>query len=286
MHDSAVVAMSSSIGEFSRQGRLPVKTLRYDDIGLFTVADVDDLTGYRRYGADQLALLNRILALKALGFSLDHIRRLIEEPVDEAELRGMLVLRRAQIENDLAEATSRITEIESRIHHLDKEHHTMTAAILTKIVPAITFAGAREVVADHELMRERCIALDTLACQTISRLDLRVDGPSCALYYPHDTGIDVEMGYPVRTIASEQIDTSAAGPNVHTLPAAEIAYAVYTGSYDDFATMPPGTSYSPDDETTDVRWFDRNALPEMPPPEMRAVQLAMTGGAAPVFDRR
>lgn len=237
MHDSAVVAMSFTIGEFSRLGRVPVKTLRYyDDIALFTAADVDDLTGYRRYRADQLALLNRILALKALGFSLDHIRRMIEEPVDEAELLGMLVLRRAQIEDDLAEATSRINEIESRIHHLDKEH-TMTAAILTKIVPAITFAGAREVVADHELMRERCIALDTQACQTISRLDLRVDGPSCALYHPHDTGVDVEMGYPVRTIGSEQIDTSAAGPNLHTLPAAEIAYAVYTGSYDDFAAV-------------------------------------------------
>jgi effector-binding domain-containing protein len=113
----------------------------------------------------------------------------------------------------------------------------MTAAILTKIVPDITFAGAREVVADHEMMRERCIALDTQACQTISRLNLRVDGPSCALYYPHDTGIDVEMGYPVRTIDSDQIDTSAAGPNLHTLPAAEIAYAVYTGSYDDFAAV-------------------------------------------------
>jgi NADH pyrophosphatase NudC (nudix superfamily) len=39
------------------------------------------------------------------------------------------------------------------------------------------------------------------------------------------------------------------------------------------------------DETTEAQWFDRKALPEMPPPEMRAVQLAKTG-ANPVFDRR
>lgn len=39
------------------------------------------------------------------------------------------------------------------------------------------------------------------------------------------------------------------------------------------------------DETTDVRWFERDSLPEMPPPELRAVQLAMVG-ADPVFDRR
>jgi ADP-ribose pyrophosphatase YjhB (NUDIX family) len=47
-----------------------------------------------------------------------------------------------------------------------------------------------------------------------------------------------------------------------------------------------GATPRPDlDETTEVRWFAREALPEMPPPEMRAVHLAMTG-APPVFDRR
>lgn len=46
-----------------------------------------------------------------------------------------------------------------------------------------------------------------------------------------------------------------------------------------------GTTRPDLDETTDVQWFDRDSLPEMPPPEMRAVQLAMTG-ADPVFDRR
>jgi len=46
-----------------------------------------------------------------------------------------------------------------------------------------------------------------------------------------------------------------------------------------------GGTPTPDlDETTDVRWFNVDALPEMPSPEMRAVQLA-TQGAAPVFDR-
>lgn len=113
----------------------------------------------------------------------------------------------------------------------------MTAAILTKTVPEITFAGAREVVDDHELMRERCIALDLRACHTIRRLGLQADGPSCAHYYPHDTGVDVEMGYPIRIDGSEQLGACAAGPNVHTLPTAEVAYAVCTGSYYDFPAI-------------------------------------------------
>lgn len=46
-----------------------------------------------------------------------------------------------------------------------------------------------------------------------------------------------------------------------------------------------GGTPTPDlDESTDARWFDLDALPDMPPPEMRAVQLARTG-SAPVFDR-
>lgn len=217
MADSSVV-ITFTIGEFARLGRVPVKTLRYyDDIGLFTAVDVDAVTGYRRYDAAQLAPLNRILALKALGFTLDQIRRLITEPVDPAELRGMLVLRRTQIENDLVEARSRIVEIESRLHHIDQEL-SMTAAILTKTVPAMTFAGARELVPDDELMRERCIALDGSACQIISRLHLRVEGPSCALYYPHDTGIDVEMGYPVRTEACFRYVPAAAAASVTNSP--------------------------------------------------------------------
>ena len=83
-----------SIGEFARHGRVSVRMLRhYDAIGLLQPACVDPGTGYRFYQAGQLAELNRIIALKDLGFALQQVREILEEKVTAAELRGMLKLR-------------------------------------------------------------------------------------------------------------------------------------------------------------------------------------------------
>jgi DNA-binding transcriptional MerR regulator len=67
------------IGDFSKLSCISVKTLRYyDELGLLKPAHVDHFTGYRYYSADQMPRLNRILALKDLGFSLEQTRRLLE----------------------------------------------------------------------------------------------------------------------------------------------------------------------------------------------------------------
>jgi DNA-binding transcriptional MerR regulator len=68
------------IGDFSRFSRVTVKMLRhYDEIGLLKPARVDPFTGYRYYTADQLPRLNRIIALKDLGFTLEQIGSLLDD---------------------------------------------------------------------------------------------------------------------------------------------------------------------------------------------------------------
>ena len=64
------------IGDFSRVCRVTIKTLRhYDRIGLLEPAVVDKFTRHRYYTMSQVTQLNRILALKALGLSLDEVRQ-------------------------------------------------------------------------------------------------------------------------------------------------------------------------------------------------------------------
>jgi DNA-binding transcriptional MerR regulator len=64
-----------SIGEFARHGRVSVRMLRhYDAIGLLRPACVDPASGYRFYQASQLAELNRLVALKELGFTLQQVQ--------------------------------------------------------------------------------------------------------------------------------------------------------------------------------------------------------------------
>ena len=91
-----------TIGEFARHGRVSVRMLRhYDATGLLRPARVEEASGYRFYAAGQLARLNRIIALKDLGFSLDQVREMLDEQVSAEQLRGMLRLRQAELQSRL-----------------------------------------------------------------------------------------------------------------------------------------------------------------------------------------
>lgn len=88
-----------TIGDFARHGRVSVRMLRhYDATGLLRPAHVDPATGYRYYTAAQLARLNRVIALKDLGFTLQQVQEILDEKVTTEELRAMLRLRRAELE--------------------------------------------------------------------------------------------------------------------------------------------------------------------------------------------
>ena len=80
-----------TIGDFARHGRVSVRMLRhYDATGLLRPAHVDPISGYRHYTAAQLARLNRIIALKDLGFTLQQVRDIVEEKVDTDELLSLI----------------------------------------------------------------------------------------------------------------------------------------------------------------------------------------------------
>ena len=66
------------IGEFSKLSRVSVRMLRhYDQKGLLTPSEIDQMTGYRYYSENQLSQVFRITALKDLGFSLAAIREIL-----------------------------------------------------------------------------------------------------------------------------------------------------------------------------------------------------------------
>ena len=62
------------IGELAKLTNISMRMLRhYDEIGLFKPAHVHSDNAYREYSFRQLPELNRILALKDLGFTLEQI---------------------------------------------------------------------------------------------------------------------------------------------------------------------------------------------------------------------
>ncbi len=224
--------MMLKIGDFARLAHVSLKTLHhYDEIGLFRPQHIDRFTGYRYYALEQLPRLNRILVLKGLGFSLEQVRQMMQVDLSADELRGMLRLRQAQVEQEIEQATATLRQLQIRLRQIEQEQNMPIIDILTKVISPLTIVGAREVVPGPAQMRERCMALNEQACQFISDHQLRTDGVSLALYYDNTNGIDVEMAYAVEGAAPGQ------SLLLHQLPTAIVCYATYSGSYDDFGAV-------------------------------------------------
>jgi DNA-binding transcriptional MerR regulator len=140
-----------SIGEFARHGRVSIRMLRhYDAIGLLHPACVDPASGYRSYQANQLAALNRIVALKDLGFTLQQVQAILAEKVSPAELRGMLRLRRAEIQAHIETEAARLSRVEARLLTIEDESRVPTDGVVIKRLAAVRVGELTGTAAGYE----------------------------------------------------------------------------------------------------------------------------------------
>lgn len=132
------------IGEFAQIAQVSGRQLRfYDQLGLLRPARIDPQTGYRYYSIRQLPRLNSILALKELGLSLEQIGPLLKNEISPAELRAMLTMKRAQLEQSLREEETRLRHIESRIAQIDRRGGIGDYDVVVKSVAAAPFLSLR-----------------------------------------------------------------------------------------------------------------------------------------------
>lgn len=129
------------IGDFARIGQVSIVTLRhYDQINLLKPIAVDSATSYRYYSVSQLPRLNRILALKDLGFSLDQIAHVLNGlTVDQ--IRGMLKMKQAEIQQQIADEQARLARIEARLRQIESEDSMPAYDVVVKMVPAMVIAS-------------------------------------------------------------------------------------------------------------------------------------------------
>lgn len=118
------------IGEFARINQVSTKMLRhYDDIGLLKPQSVSNETGYRSYTLDQSNILQWIITLKGLDFSLSDIKEILSGPVDAADLVKKLSYKRMEIIQTLKEDLAKSYHIERLLKHIEKEGFTMNKTI-------------------------------------------------------------------------------------------------------------------------------------------------------------
>ncbi|WP_406138991.1 MerR family transcriptional regulator [Streptomyces anulatus] len=240
-----------TIGDFARYGRVSPRMLRhYDAIGLLTPDRTDPATGYRLYGAAQLARLNRIIALKDLGFTLQQVGAVLDERVGPEELRGMLRLRRAELAEAVAAASARLTRVEARLRSIESEGHMPADDVVIKTVPAVRVAELTGRAASYQ-PQDIGPVIGPLYDRLLPLLEgagLRPTGPGIARYEDAPGGggaIVVHAGVTVSAPVGPVGDTEV---RVVELPPFEAATIVHRGAMDDVLS----TTH------TLARWLDAN----------------------------
>jgi DNA-binding transcriptional MerR regulator/effector-binding domain-containing protein len=193
-----------SIGDFAGLGRVSVRMLRhYDAIGLLRPARIDPHSGYRFYTAAQLSRLNRVLALKDLGFTLQQVQAMIDEKVEAGELRGMLRLRRAQLAAQLTDDNTRLARVDARLRMIETEGHMNTADVILKSIPATRVAELSAPASSYD-GPDITDALSPLYPQLMERMaeaGVKMTGAPLAYYLPAprgpgDESITVHAAFP------------------------------------------------------------------------------------------
>jgi DNA-binding transcriptional MerR regulator len=241
-----------TIGEFARHGRVSVRMLRhYDTIGLIRPACVDAASGYRFYQASQLGQLNRVIALKELGFTLQQVQAILAEQVSGAELRGMLRLRRAEISAQIEIETARLARVEARLLTIEDEARVPTDGVVIKRLAPIRVAELAGTATGYEpeAITPVIQPLYRELWQSIASAELTMTGPAVAYYEDSPEGdgaIVVHAAVPVTATA-----TAGAG---HTFSVVDLAEAqsaaaiIHHGSMND--VLSTGQALA--------RWIDAN----------------------------
>jgi DNA-binding transcriptional MerR regulator len=138
------------IGDFSRLTQVTVKTLRhYDRLGLLKPDHIDPESGYRYYTSAQAPRLNRIVALKELGFSLEQIGQLIDANLSTVQLRSMLTQKQQEIHGAITAEQMRLQRIEERLRQIEQGPANTPYDIMVKNIPAERVASLRATLPNH-----------------------------------------------------------------------------------------------------------------------------------------
>ncbi len=225
------------IGEFAWLGQVTVETLRhYDRLGLLIPARLDRFTEYRYYTLDQLPRLNRILALKDLGLSLEEIGHMLDEHIKVEGIRSILQAQQAELVREVQASQKRLARVEARLKLIDLEGKMPEHEVLLKTVEAQWIASTRQTLSswEQDVFGPSLSQMFDRVGEYLNRGGVWPAGPGITLY--HDDRVDPDNSQR----GEPDIETALpiAGPiagssqvAVRQMPATQVAYTVHRGSF-------------------------------------------------------
>ncbi|HJQ06611.1 MAG TPA: MerR family transcriptional regulator [Nocardioides sp.] len=210
-----------SIGDFSRMTFLSVKALRhYHDVGLLAPARVDDHSGYRYYGTDQVAQAQLIRRLRALDMPVEDVRTVLTAP-DQSTLNDTVAAHLERMSRQLRETQETVDSLRRLLTS------PTPAEVEYRDEPATTVLAIRETVQAAEWVAWWMGAFTELHGALISS-GLTRTGPDGALF-PTEAFTD-EVG---ELVAFVPVDADGFRPSgrieVSEIPAARLAVTRYDG---------------------------------------------------------
>ena len=198
------------IGDFSKLAQVSVKTLHhYGNLGILEPIHVDRYTGYRYYELEQLQRINRILALKDLGFSLEQVAQLLNENLSTQEIRGMLRMKQLDLSEKLQEEQARLDRVDYRLSQLEGESHQPALDVAIKgIDDQFVLTAGRNAPGEAAVLETRQL-LKELLQDELDRAGLKPDGPwfSLSSESPYDEdNLDVNLAVPINPRPNQQRD--------------------------------------------------------------------------------
>lgn len=152
------------IGDFSMLSKISISMLRhYDELGLLTPAKTERANGYRYYTEEQLVTANRIQSLKAMGFSLTMIKKILEEYSDTESWKKYLEIQFAQKLDEIENLKQQALMISTALNNLDKESTFFTCDVAIKEIPKRKVVSYCREISSYEKEGELWQALHTRA---------------------------------------------------------------------------------------------------------------------------
>jgi len=192
-----------------------VQALRhYDSLGLLKPSEVDPSNGYRFYQLDQISRLNRILALKDLGFSLAQISRLLENNDPPENLAGLLRLKQQELREIVQENLDRLERIDARLRWIEQSRSMPTSEVVLKSVRSIQVVSVRGII--PSFWDESPLWNDLLT--RLKKAGLEPCAPCLSICHTSEPEIDVEVCAPIKSPANTMPDLC-----IYELPAIDLA---------------------------------------------------------------
>jgi effector-binding domain-containing protein len=210
----------------------------------------------------QLVRLHRLLALRDLGFTLEQIAGLLDRDVPSEQLRGMLRLRRAQLEQSVADEQARLRRVEAHLRAIEGSNAVKSQDIVIKQTQPLRVAEARGIASglDHEHIGPLFMQL---APKLISHLQRAAADPGTLVGYydaPEEDGrVTVHVAYEV----GERSVPASDGVEVVELPVVEVASVVHRGDMENIGLVYEGLIRWIEDSGYQLAGYSRELYHEM-----------------------